>query len=201
MNKIHRKVEYALMALKHMRAKAPGALTPVKEICALYGCPFDATSRVLQQLAQRGILKSEQGAYGGYQVIRDLNRVSFFELLETILGRLGVAKCLYEEEAAGCEMIGTCNIVTPVHVLNRRLNEFYKSLSVSDLLYPRSAGQALGNGRADVSGFGARAFSTAVKSGVQLSAAPTSLGLDSNVGSKVGFEVAMDLGAEGVSNV
>ena len=191
MNKIHRKVEYALMALKHMRAKAPGALTPVKEICSLYGCPFDATSRVLQQLAQRGILKSEQGAHGGYQVIRDLNRVSFFELLETILGPLGVAKCLHEEVTAGCEMMGTCNIVTPVQILNRRLNEFYKGLSVSDLLDPRSVGQV--GGRAEVSGIGARAAHVGLKSGV-------------GVGAATNFEeassaLAMNASGEGALNV
>lgn len=158
MNKIHRKVEYALMALKHMRAKPPGELTSVKEVSAQYGCPFDATSRVLQQLAQRGILKSEQGAYGGYQVIRDLNRVSFYELLETTLGPMGVAKCLHGEETASCEMINTCNIVAPIQILNRRLMDFYKGLSISELLDPRASG----HGRADLAGIGAKASSVGV---------------------------------------
>ena len=198
MNKIHRKVEYALMALKHMRAKAPGALTSVKEICALYGCPFDATSRGLQQLAQRGILKSEQGAHGGYQVIRDLNRVSFFELLETILGPMGVAKCLHDEEAAGCEMRGTCNIVTPVQNLNRRLNEFYKSLSVSELLDPRASGQV--QGRADLAGIGAKAFSAGVKSGVELGAVERAPVTDSSA-TGLTSDLASALAAEGAFNV
>ena len=174
MNKIHRKVEYALMALKHMRAKSPGELTSVKEISAQYGCPFDATSRVLQQLAQRGILKSEQGAYGGYQVIRDLSRVSFYELLETTLGPMGVAKCLHAEEATSCEMINTCNIVTPVQILNRRLMDFYKGLSISELLDPRASahlsghfsGHFSGHGRADLNGIGAKASSVGADLGL-----------------------------------
>lgn len=138
MNKINRKLEYALIGLKHMRAKTPGVLTSVKELTQSYGCPFEATSRVMQVLAQKGVLKSEQGAHGGYMIARDLTRLSFHELNEILLGPVAVARCLDEDKDAGCEMRGTCNIVSPVTILNRRLLEFYKNLSVAELLESKS---------------------------------------------------------------
>ncbi|HVK62644.1 MAG TPA: Rrf2 family transcriptional regulator [Bdellovibrionales bacterium] len=140
MNKINRKVEYALIGLKHMRAKAPGELTSVKELSQAYGCPFDATSRVMQVLAARGVLRSEQGAHGGYMIAKDLNRVSFYDLNEMILGPVAVARCLHDQEAESpCEIRGTCNIVSPVQTLNRKLIEFYRGLSVAELLETRVA--------------------------------------------------------------
>lgn len=140
MNKINRKVEYALIGLKHMRAKAPGELTSVKELSQSYGCPFDATSRVMQVLAARGVLRSEQGAHGGYMIARDLTRVSFYDLTEMILGPVAVARCMTDEdETSSCEMRGTCNIVSPVQTLNRKLIEFYRGLSVSELLETRGS--------------------------------------------------------------
>ncbi len=140
MNKINRKVEYALIALKHMRAKAPGELTAAKEISTLYGCPFDVMSRVLQALGKRGLVRSEQGAHGGYQISRDLAKVSFYELNEMLLGPVAVAKCLHEEAGEpSCEMRGKCNIVSPVTTLNRKLIEFYRGLSLAELLDPRHA--------------------------------------------------------------
>lgn len=132
MNRLNRKVEYALMALKVMAHKRAGELTSAKEIVDSTGCPFDATARVLQQMAQREILRSEQGAHGGYVLIRDLNKVSFYELMELILGSLAVAKCMNEE--SGCELKSSCNIVSPISILNRRLTEFYQGLMVGDLL-------------------------------------------------------------------
>jgi Rrf2 family protein len=140
MNKINRKVEYALIGLKHMRSKQPGELTTAKEICSLYGSPFDATSRVLQVLAQRGILRSEQGAHGGYQLTKDLNRVSLYDVVEMITGPIGVAKCLHEDEGVGCDIRETCNIVSPVTNLNRRLADFYRSVMVAEILDSRVAG-------------------------------------------------------------
>jgi len=139
MNKINRKVEYALIGLKHMRSKAPGELTSAKEISQLYGCPFDATSRVMQILAQKGVLKSEQGAHGGYMLTKDLTRLSFYDLSEMILGPVMVARCLHESgDEPSCEIRETCNIVSPVQTLNRRLVEFYRGLTVAELLETRA---------------------------------------------------------------
>lgn len=134
MNRISRKVEYALMALRVMSEKRPGELTSAKEVVDLTGCPFDATARVLQQLAQKRVLRSEHGACGGYLVIRDLHKVSVFELMEVILGPVAVARCLTDEVDESCELRGTCNIVSPVNILNRKLIDFYKSIMVGDLL-------------------------------------------------------------------
>lgn len=132
MNKINRKLEYALMALKHMSLKVPGELTTAKEVVDETGCPFDATARVLQILTQKGLLKSEQGAHGGYLIVRDLSKISFHELTEMVLGPMGIVKCLHGDDR--CELIKSCNIVSPVGLLNRKLTDFYKTLSVAELL-------------------------------------------------------------------
>jgi len=135
MTRLNRKVEYALMALKIMAFKRPGELTSAKEVADSVGCPFDATARVLQLLAQHGILRSEQGAHGGYVLVRDLTRFSLLELMELILGKISAAKCMHGQ--GECELESSCNIVTPVSVLNRKYLEFYQNISVGELLRVR----------------------------------------------------------------
>ena len=137
MNRINRKLEYALMALKHMSSKGQGEITTAKEISQRYGCPFDATARVLQLLAGRGILMSEQGAHGGYVVARDLGRVNVGELIEAIIGPVEITRCLHSSDEGLCDIQKTCNIVSPITQLNRRLTEFYRSISVRELLGTR----------------------------------------------------------------
>lgn len=139
MNKVHRKVEYALMALKHMAHKVPGELTTAKEIAETYKTPFDATARVMQVMTQKGWLKAEHGAFGGYQIMRDLAKVSLLDLIESLLGPMEIAKCLQKKEEP-CEIKQNCNIATPMSVLNQRIIEFYKSTNIKELL---SHGQAL----------------------------------------------------------
>lgn len=132
MNKINRKIEYALMALKHMSHKTPGELTTAKEIADTYQTPFDATARVMQVMSQKGWLKSEHGAFGGYQIMKDLTKVTMYDLLESILGPTSIAKCMQEEES--CEIKGTCNVIGPVSILNLRLIDFYKGINIRELL-------------------------------------------------------------------
>jgi len=130
--RLNRKVEYALMALRFMHDRGQGVLTSAKDICTATGAPFDATSRVMQLMAQRGILKSEHGAQGGYQIIQDLNRVSLYDVIETILGPLEIVKCL--NGTGDCELFNTCTIQSPLKELNLRLREFYQDLTLGDLL-------------------------------------------------------------------
>ncbi len=132
MTRLNRKLEYALMALKIIAGKKPGELTSAKEVVEITGCPFDATARVLQKMAQKGILRSEHGAHGGYVLVRDLSKVSLYELMELILGPMAAAKCLLGR--GRCELEPTCNIHNPIVVLNRRYQDFYRSIYVSELL-------------------------------------------------------------------
>lgn len=132
MNRLNRKVEYALMALKLMAERRPGELTSAKDVVDFTGSPFDATARVLQKMAQHGILKSEQGAHGGYVLVRDLSRVSLHELNELILGRVTAAKCL--QGGGDCELKGRCNIHSPISLLNRKQEEFYRNIKLGELL-------------------------------------------------------------------
>ena len=137
MNRLNRKIEYALMALKIMAQKRQGELTSAKDVADATGSPFDATARVMQQMVQKGILRSEHGAHGGYLLVRDLSKISLLDLSEIILGPVAVAKCLHGE--ADCELVSSCNIMSPIANLNRRLAEFYQGLSVAELLRVRES--------------------------------------------------------------
>src|SRR3990167_886200 len=95
MFKINRKIEYALISLKYMSSKSPGQLTSAKEICDVYRTPFDPTSRVLQIMAQNEVLHAEQGARGGYQIVRDLSKLTMKELSDMITGPIEIANCFH----------------------------------------------------------------------------------------------------------
>jgi Rrf2 family transcriptional regulator, nitric oxide-sensitive transcriptional repressor len=132
MQKIHRKVEYALIALKYMSGKYAGQLTTVKEICAHTNIPFDATSRVMQLMAQEKILKAEHGAHGGYLLIKDLSKLSFLNIIEVISGKVEAVRCVNGQSE--CEFFANCNVASPLKNFNTRLAEFYQSLTLAELL-------------------------------------------------------------------
>lgn len=137
MNKLNRKIEYSLIALKHMSQKMPGELTTAKEVSESYHAPFDATARVMQVMAQKGLLKSEHGAFGGYQITKDLAQVTLNDLIDIIQGPTQIARCIQQGEDSTeppCEIRQNCNIINPIKNLNQRMTDFYKSVYINELI-------------------------------------------------------------------
>jgi Rrf2 family protein len=132
MFKIHKKVHYALTALKYMKSRPKDELMTAKEICTRFGLPFDPTSRVLQIMTQKGILKAEQGAYGGYRLVGNLAKISLYELTHMIIGPLVVADCC--TEGATCERVSACDLKDSMARLNARLIKVLKELKVSEMI-------------------------------------------------------------------
>ena len=134
MFKINRKVEYALIAIRHI--KNSGKLVSAKEICDVYKTPFDTTSRVLQIMAKRGILKAEHGAYGGYELIKDLSTLNFLELVEMIVGPIKIANC-FSGGYSLCDVTAGCNVIAPMLNLNEKMVELFRTITVAELLESR----------------------------------------------------------------
>lgn len=133
MFKMNRKMEYALMALKHMSQKAPGQLTSAKEICETFQIPFDPTSRVLQIMAQKGLLGAGQGIYGGYQILKDLAKVSLGELNDMIVGPIEIATCVADNRSE-CELNGSCRMSRPMAKLNGRIQGLFDTIKLDEFL-------------------------------------------------------------------
>lgn len=138
MLKINKKVEYALMALKFMADKARhstdgSVLTSAREVCDEFNTPFDTTAKVMQLMNNQDILKSTKGIKGGYSLSKNLNEITYMELVRLIEGKDHLGR-VCESKQGTCELYGKCNIATPVEKLNRKLNQFLETLTLEDLL-------------------------------------------------------------------
>lgn len=140
MFKINRKIEYALIALRYMRLKAPGQLTSAKEICDMYHTPFDPTARVLQIMSQHEILRAEQGAHGGYQIVKDLSKVSMGDLSDMIVGPVQIANC-FHGDYSHCELTTSCCVIGPMLNLNEKISQLFHSVKITDLIDSKHHGE------------------------------------------------------------
>lgn len=121
------------MSLRIITQKPTGELTTAKEVAEQMHISFETTARVLQALSSRGLLKAEYGVGGGYVLARALSEVSLHDLSEMLEGHTTLTKCLGNDEP--CEIHSTCNIVSPINNLNKKIQEFYKSVSLDEVLH------------------------------------------------------------------
>lgn len=138
MNKLNKKTEYALMALKYFddissQPDSFNKLVSAKDLAEKTHAPFEVIARVLQALSSRGVLRAEYGVSGGYQLVKNLSDVSVFDLINILESSNDLAKCLSSDEA--CDLSSKCTIITPVTLLNNKVQNFYKSISLAEVLH------------------------------------------------------------------
>ena len=130
MLKITRKVEYALIALRHMQLKESEELTSTKEIATRYGVPLQLLAKTLQHMARDGILEAVQGSAGGYRVATNLDKISMKDFFEKLEGPLGMMDCYFDSD---CIQIGACNIRVPIQRINDNMRNLFSQMSVQEV--------------------------------------------------------------------
>jgi Rrf2 family protein len=91
---------------------------------------------VLQRLAHRGVLRSQQGIHGGYVLARPADTVTVAEVVEAIDGPLQLTVCGTTEER--CEQFAKCNIRDPLHRIRDRIIGALMACTVAELVGGRS---------------------------------------------------------------
>lgn len=133
MLRINRKVEYALIALKHMEKAGAGRPVSAREISSNHQLSRDLVSKVLQNLTAGGILTSEQGKHGGYRIAAPLNGLSVLMLHELLEGPFVYASCT-GGQAHACLLEKRCTVAGPVRYLGKRIRELFSNINLKDLL-------------------------------------------------------------------
>jgi len=92
---LSRTSRYALRATAFLAGRAAEERpTPVAEIAAALGVPRNYLSKVLQQLARRGLLVSERGPRGGFRLASPPEAIRLLEVVETVEPRTAERDCL-----------------------------------------------------------------------------------------------------------
>jgi Rrf2 family protein len=134
---MNKKVEYALMVLKVIAEKPAQSLTSARELCDELKTPFDTTAKVMQVMNNNEILKSVQGIKGGYFLNIPLEKITYLDLVRMIEGKKEIGRICTSTKGT-CELINSCNIITPVDILNKKLNSYLDTLTLKDLLQTRT---------------------------------------------------------------
>ena len=154
MIRFNRTTEYGLIALRHMSRKArSGASAEVasaREIADYYALPFEITAKTLQRLKDGGLIRSAQGARGGYTLGKAMTEVTLVDFLEIMEGPQGVVPCcldFWDEDEAkevaadakqplaapSCDYIGRCEIKDVMAQFNSKVLQFHGAIRLSEI--------------------------------------------------------------------
>ena len=137
MLRLSKKSEYALIALQYI-ALNKGRIVSAKEIAEYYGISFEFVAKTLQVLVRQKFITSQQGATGGYLLLRQASEISVAHVLEAVEGKMQIVECCGESGTGECSMHGRCTIKTPMGILQRRMNEVLASMTIHQMAFPEA---------------------------------------------------------------
>ncbi|MCX6121949.1 MAG: Rrf2 family transcriptional regulator [Ignavibacteriales bacterium] len=134
MLQLSKKVEYGLMALRHMAMNPRGQVFTAKEIAAKYDIPYELLAKVLQKLTRAGLVVSTQGMHGGYSLAKQPNELHISNIISVIEDeKPTIAEC-YAEGGEDCSIFQACTIRKPLGKMQHNLNLLLENTTLEQIV-------------------------------------------------------------------
>ena len=124
---------YALRVMIDLAEHQEDGYTPMKDVAKRQSVSLGYMEKILPVLVKNGIVEGLQGKTGGYRLIRKPEEYTLGEILRLTEGSLAPVACL-ECGATPCDKAIDCRTLPVWTELDRRINEYLDSVTVSDLL-------------------------------------------------------------------
>jgi Rrf2 family protein len=135
MFQLSKRVEYGLIAIRHMASGGGGKMFTAKEIADAYHLPYELLAKVMQKLVKEGFISSFQGTHGGYVLLRNPSDIKVSEVINAIEGKQKVTVVSCEVEGAeDCLIHSSCTIKDPLVKLQENINKVLGELSITQMI-------------------------------------------------------------------
>lgn len=88
-----RSSEYAIRAFLYLAGQEPGKLVMARHIADEAGLPSHFLAKLLQQLARKGLVKSNKGPSGGFTLGMTPREISLYDIVDAVDGIDGFNRC------------------------------------------------------------------------------------------------------------
>jgi Rrf2 family protein len=122
---LSKKVDYALLSLAYL-VEHRGRISSARAIADTHHLPLAQLMNVLKSMHVRGILCSERGAKGGYQICTNLDEVTLYNLIDAV----------QETEDRANGVLRRLSDQPPLQAFQYKLMHFLRQIRLSDLVVP-----------------------------------------------------------------
>ena len=130
MLRIGKMTDYALVIM-HQLAKSPASLLRMEELASATGLSLPTVRKLMRLLVSAGLVRSERGAKGGYQLSRFPEMINIAQVVKAVEGPLAITECCDDDSA--CELSGGCEVESHMPTLNELLVQILSTISLTDM--------------------------------------------------------------------
>lgn len=86
--------EYAIRCISYLSKKGIGVSVPKQEIADQGEIPSSFLAKIAQDLSKGGLIEIQQGAKGGYRLLKEPEDITLLEVVEIMIGRIYLNDCV-----------------------------------------------------------------------------------------------------------
>ena len=131
MLRIGKMTDYALVIMNRL-AKSPASLLRMEQVSESTQLGLPTVRKLMRQLVAAGLVRSERGAKGGYQLARLPEMISIAQIVSAVEGPLAITECC--DDDGGCELSGGCEVESHMPTLNHLIAKMMDTISLSDMI-------------------------------------------------------------------
>ena len=125
-----KRADYGLMAIHYIAVHDELGAVSTKRIAEEFRIPQELLAKILQRLAKRRLIVSQNGPKGGYVLTRRPSDISVGEVVRALEGPISIVSCL---DHGGCPQEQRCNLRRPVQKLQSSISRLLDAMSLAEL--------------------------------------------------------------------
>ena len=134
MVRLSKKVEYGLIAIRHIATRTNGDIVTAKEIADRYQIPYELLAKVLQKLSRAGLITSTQGVRGGYTLTKSPNEISVSMIIHAIEGAtMAITQCIADGPDS-CDVFRVCTIKSPLTKVQANIETAFNNMTLAQIV-------------------------------------------------------------------
>ncbi|TVQ36788.1 MAG: SUF system Fe-S cluster assembly regulator [Geminicoccaceae bacterium] len=137
--RLSRIADYGIVLMTELARVGQSTATP--ELAERTRIAQPMAGKILKALAREGLLSSQRGAKGGYQLARPASLITVAEVIEALDGPIALTACI-EVGAGECGIEAICPARANWHRINAAMRDALDGISIAEM----AEGWALGRG-------------------------------------------------------
>jgi FeS assembly SUF system regulator len=126
--------DYAVVMLSHMAARETEVYTACR-LAERSAVPEPTAAKILKLLTRAGILVSQRGSAGGYELARPAAEISVAEIIVALDGPIALAACV-EGSADHCGVESFCSMRGNWNRVNRAIRSALEDITLAEMAHP-----------------------------------------------------------------
>ncbi len=138
--KVNTRVRYGLRAILRIAEGYGGPPVSISTISEEQGISGKYLEQVISPLRRSGLVISQKGVKGGYVLARDPGEITLWHVIQALDSHPHLVECV--DDPATCSRLDGCVAHSVWKMLDARMQEFWKSFTLGELLHAATDDQS-----------------------------------------------------------